>query len=300
MSITVMAPAALPVAPSATAVKAIEAPIAVPAVETPVEKQEEKKQQLSPRFAQLARKERMLRAEQQKIHVEKEALKAKIAEYETSYLPKSKLSELARSNPLGALEQIGITPDEFTQALLNSNPQDAALQKLMQRIDAIENGQKQTLTTLEQQQKEAYDQAVNQIRNDVKVTAETDSRFETIKEADQKGWQATEGAVSLIETVFQEGWPEKKLPKGHIMNIEDALLHTQTWVLDRAYEMAQIKGVKEKFSPPPAPVAEVPKQIPAQQKPPAKTLTHSMNASNKRLSGQERRERAIAALTGQL
>lgn len=258
---------------------------------------------LSPRYAQLARKEKALRQQQQLIQKEKEELKAKLAEYESSYVPKSKLNELAKNNPLLALEQLGVTPDEFTQALLNANPQDAAIQKIMQRIEAIENGQKQTLSTIEQQQKNAYDQALTQIRMDLKSTADSDPRFETIKEADARGWEATEGAVALIETIFNEGWPEKKIPKGTVIQNDQALSYVQDWVKEKAYEMAQLKGVKEKFAP--APVETKPEEKPAPQAGPvraaAKTLTNQMNASKTtRLSASERRARAIAAFTGQL
>lgn len=260
-------------------------------------------EQLSPRFAQLARKEKALRLQQQQIQKEKEDLKTKLAEYETSYIPKSKLSELARSNPLAYLEQSGITPDEFTQALLNANPQDAAIQKILQRIEAVENGQKQTLTTMEQQQKQAYDQAVSQIRNDLKMTAASDPRFETIKEADAKGWEATDGAVALIETVFSEGWPEKKIIKGTVISNDQALQYVQDWVMEKAYEMAQLKGVKEKFTPPPE-IKPDPKafaQAAATQRAPAKTLTNNMNSTKtSRLTDKERRDRAIARLTGEL
>lgn len=292
------APSAAPVGPKV--VQYTQKPAIVTEAPTPTQVVPEaaKQEQLSPRFAQLARKEKALRVEQQKIQQEKEAMKAKLAEYETSYIPKSRLSELARSNPLGALEQMGLTPDEFTQALLNANPQDAALQKILQRIEAVENGQKNTLTQLEAQQQEAYKQAVNQIRNDVKLTADSDRRFETIKEADQKGWEATEGAVALIETVFNEGWPEKKIPKGTIIDNEQALMHVQEWVKEKAFEMAQLKGVKERFSPPPQ--VQQPKQNVAERAP-ARTLTKEMNATKTtRLTDKERRERAVALLEGRL
>lgn len=261
-----------------------------------------KQEPLSPRFVQLARKEKALRAQQQQIQKEKEELKAKLAEYETSYIPKTKLSELAKNNPLGALEQMGITPDEFTQALLNADPKDAAIQKILQRIEAVETGQKQTMTNLELQQKQAYEQAVTQIRNDIKQTASSDPRFETIKEADSKGWEATEGAVALIETIFKEGWPEKKINKGTVISNDQALLYVQEWVLEKAYEMAQLKGVKEKFTPPPpTPTAEKTLAEAAASRAPAKTLSNNMNATKTtRLSEKERRQRAIAALTGEL
>lgn len=266
---------------------------------------EAKAEQLSPRFAQLARKEKALRQQQLQLQKEREDMKAKIAEYETSYLPKTKLSDLAKNNPLGALEQMGITPDEFTQALLNANPQDAAIQKIMQRIEAVENGQKTTLTKMEEQKKQGYDQAVNQIRNDMKNLVGSDTRFETIKEADAKGWEATEGAVALIETIFNEGWPEKEIPKGTVIQNDLALQHVQEWVMEKAYEMAQLKGVKEKFIPP-TPIEIKPEQkslaqVAAERRAPARTLTNNMNATKTtRLSDKERRERAIASLTGQL
>lgn len=269
----------------------------IPALEAP------KQEQLSPRYLQLARKEKALREQQRQIAMEKEAMKAKLAEYETSYIPKSKLTEMAKNNPLRALEQMGLTPDEFTQALLQANPQEAAIQKIMERLESIENGQKQTMTQLETQQQEAYKQAVTQIRNDIKLIAESDNRFETIKEADAKGWQATEGAVSLIETIFNEGWPEKKLPKGTIINNEKALEYVQDWVKEKAYEMAQLKGVKERFSPSPTPTPETPKALehPRSASQAAKTLSNAMNATKtNRLSDKERRERAILAFSGQL
>lgn len=284
--------------PTSTPVAPAPAPVVEAQVTSTPVVPEVKPEQLSPRFAQLARKEKALRMEQQKFQAERKSLEAKIAEYESSYLPKSKLSELAKSNPLAYLEQGGITPDEFTQALLNANPQDAAIQKILQRIDAVENQNKQTLTQMETQQTQAYEQALNQIRNDIKLTADSDSRFETIKDADSKGWNATEGAVALIETVFNEGWPEMKISKGTILSNDQALEHVQKWVQEKAYELAQIKGVKEKFTPAPqvaAPRPETP------QKQPAKTLTHQMNATKTtRLTDKERRQRAIAAFAGEL
>jgi acyl transferase domain-containing protein len=280
-----------PVAPKAQ--QQVEIPI-VPEVTKPQE-------QLSPRFAQLAQKEKALRRAQQQIQQEKEAMKAKIADYETSYLPKSKLTELAKSNPLGALEQMGISADEFTQALINANPLDARLQKMMERIEAVENGNKQTLTNLEMQQEAAYKQALTQIRNDIKLTADSDKRFETVKEADAKGWEATEGAVALVEEVFNSGWPEKKIPKGTIISNEQALEHVQQWVMEKAYEMAQLKGVKEKFSPPPAPEVLAQKNVAQTQvRAPVKTLSNNMTPTTTRLSAKDRRDRAVALLEGRL
>lgn len=298
---TITAREALPTAAPIAAAEALPLMPAKPEL-TPVVPEAIKQEQLSPRFAQLARKEQALRAQQIQIKKEKEDLKAKLAEYETSYIPKSKLSELARTNPLAYLEQSGITPDEFTQALLNANPQDAQFQKIMQRIEAVENGQKQTLTNLELQQKQSYDQAVTQIRNDLQSVASTDPRFETIKEADAKGWEATEGAVSLIEEIFKEGWPEKKIPKGTVIQNDQALLYVQEWVLEKAYEMAQLKGVKEKFAPPPEvkPEQKTLAQA-AAQRAPARTLTNNMTSTKTtRLTDKERRDRAVARLTGEL
>jgi len=160
---------------------------------------------------------------------------------------------------------------------------------------------------MEAREKQAYDQAVTQIRNDLKQASSTDPRFETIKEADAQGWEATEGAVSLIEEVFKEGWPEKGISKGTVLSNDQALTHVQEWVMEKAYSMAQLKGVKEKFNPVPPPVENQPElqkslaQAAAERRAPARTLTNNMNATKTtRLSDKERRDRAIAALTGQL
>ena len=58
-----------------------------------------------PRLEALARKERQFAKQRKEIEAERAALKSKMTEYETGYIPKSRLTE----DPFGALNELGLT-----------------------------------------------------------------------------------------------------------------------------------------------------------------------------------------------
>lgn len=240
--------------------------------------------QISPKFAALARKEKALRDEFQKLKVEQEAFKTKQTEYETGYIPRAKLAERAKQDALGILTELGITPDEFTQQLLNSNPQDHVTRKLEAQIKALEDRLNQTVSKADEQQSKAYDQALNQIRNEAKVLIDSNPDFETIKDTN-----STEAVVELIRDTFDKD--------GTLLSVEEAAKEVEEYLLEQGIKMAQFRKVKEKLSQPvetPAPKQIIP------EKQPMKTLTNAVSASSKPLGRKERRERAIMAFQGKL
>lgn len=246
--------------------------------------------QLSPKFAALARKEKALRSEYQKLKAEQEAFKTKQTEYETGYIPKSVLRERAKHDALGILtEEFGITPDEFTQQLLNSNPQDHHIKRLEAKIQELENAQKKTVSTMDEQQSKAYDQALNGIRHEAKVLVDSNPDFEAIKETN-----STEAVVELIRETFEKD--------GTLLSVEEAAKEVEDYLQEQALKMAQFKRVKEKLTPPAAQIIQpTPKQgVTIQEKQPMKTLTNTISSSSKPLGRKERRERAIMAFQGKL
>lgn len=250
----------------------------------------------SPQLAVLARKERALRAEFQKLKAEQEAFKAKQTEYETSYIPKAKLTERAKQDALGILTDLGITPDEFTQQLLNSSPQDHYVKKLEAKIQALEDAQNKTVSKIDEQQTQAYQQALKQIGNEAKLLIDSNPEFETIK---ARGEQ--QSVVDLIEEVFNKGWEDKDLPAGHLLSIEEAAKYIEDHLFEEALKLTQISKIKARMAQTPeAPAPEEKKQHTITEKQPMKTLTNAVSASSKPLGKKERRERAILAFQGKL
>jgi len=266
--------------PTAAPVEAIKQSVVQP---TPMpEAKAEVAEQMDPKFAALARKERANRAEALKLKAEKDSWLAEKAKYESDYIPRAKLSEIARNNPLGFLEQGGLTPDEFTQALLNSSPEKHDIIKLNAKIAELEGRLSQTSTKIDERETQAYEQAVNQIRSDVKIFVSAEPDYEMIRETN-----SAEAVVELIKEHFNTS--------GTILSIDEAAKQVEDYLTEEAMKMARLKKVQQKLTPPQAEATK-----PQIQKQPIKTITHAMNSPNAKASEKERISRALAAFKGQL
>lgn len=259
----------------------------IPLVEGQQPQGEAAPEALSPKFAALAKKEKELRsrvqalkAEQDAIKAEKEAFKAKQAEYESSYVPKAKLKDLITQDP-GSL---GLTQEELLNLALNGpKPENALEQKLMAKIQELEEKQAKSASDIESQQTKAYERAVNQVRTETKALVESDERFETIKATN-----SVDSVVELIKKTFDE--------EEILLSVEDAAQQVEDYLVEQALNLAQLKKIKEKLAPKPA---EQP-QAPPKQPQTMNTLTHAVNATTKPLTADGRRERAILAFQGKL
>lgn len=255
-----------------------EATVPAPQAEVPVPEQ---KEELSPKFAALARKERSLRAQAQALKAKEDALKAQETEYSTKYIPKERLTR----ETLAVLQEQGITYDQLTSLILNQpGPQEQATSKLEAKIAALEEQLKKQETTAEERQTKAYENAVNQIRNEAKLLIDADPAYETIKQTDN-----LEAVVELIK--------ERYKADNIVMSVQDAAKEVEEFLIEEAIKMSSLNKVKAKLTPQES-IGET-KQDPG--KPQLKTLTNAVSASStKPLTGKDRRERAIAAFKGQL
>lgn len=248
-------------------------------------------EQLSPKFAALARKEKALRSKYQELKTLEESLKAKQSEYEQSYIPKAKLKDLIQQDPLRFMNENGLSYDQLTQLALNHNPQDAHIQKLQAKIEELEQKQNKTVENLDTQQKQAYERAVTQIRTDAEALINSDPSYEAIKESG-----SVEAVVELIKETFDK--------EGTLLSIEDAAKEVEDYLVEEFSRTARLKKVQQKLAP--APEVEAQKSGPqvTQKLHPAtttmKTLTNAQAAPSRPLTAKERRERAILAFQGQL
>lgn len=296
------APVANPSQVSPEELSAIKAPSSqndtgetiAPSSAEPVAPAPPKEDPLQSQYALLARKEKALRAKFQAqdaatkaregaLLAREEALKAKESDYQSNYIAKSKL----KSDPLSVLTEEGVSYDEITQAILNPRAaQDprilAEIDKLKAEIKQSRDSQEQAKSAYEEQQKQSYKQAVNQIHNEVKQLVKSDPNFETIRETRNE-----KEVVALIEKTYHAD--------GVLLSHEEAAQAVEEFLVERYTKIAGLNKIKSKMQAA-NPVAEQAAPGTAKQQPQMKTLTNAVNAS-KKLSV---RERAILAFKNEL
>lgn len=264
-----------------------------PAKDSAEETKDTKEEPLSSQYANLARKEKALRAKVQAqeaaskakeadIAQREEAIKAKEAEYQSRYIDKDTL----KADPWTALQELGVTYDQLTQAALNQPQLDPAVRSMIDSLKAEIKATQLAQTKQEQAAKDAqsssYKQAVEQIRTDVKKLVESDPSFEMVKHTD-----SVNDVVTLIEETFKKD--------GILMTVQDAAKEIEEYLFDEVIKVSQLKKVQSRLKPT-TPAPEAPKTpTDPQTQQPTKTLTNAMSASRPMTV----RERAIAAFHGQ-
>ena len=127
---------------------------------------------LSPKLIELARREKLYLKRQEELKAREAALAAKEAEYKTGFIDKKSLA----ANPVQALLDAGLTHDQVVQQLLNGPQQvDPNLSAIQAKLAAIEAAQEASKKLAEETQAKQYENAVNQIRNDVKNLVDTNA-----------------------------------------------------------------------------------------------------------------------------
>lgn len=264
-------------------IKQSPAAAAVAAVQQPSADLKTEQQPVNPEMDVFAKKEKQYRRMQQQLAQEKQALEAKMRQYETDYMPKSRFNE----DPLGALNELGFDSNKLTELLMNApSYNDPAVKALRAELQSLKDMQSKAQKAAEEQASKQYEQAKKQISNEVKMLVDSNEEFETIKSANMH-----DAVVELIEQTFQS--------EGYLMDVSEAAREVENHLVEEAYKMAQLKKVQSRLAP------KAPEQIPAAAsrpgQPAIKTLNNNLPSQPaKRSSEKERRERALAAFKGQL
>jgi hypothetical protein len=225
---------------------------------------------LSPQFVALAKQERAIRKARQELKVQQDAWKAQQASFVSM--------DVLKTDPLKALAEAGVSYDRLTELQLSQVAPDPN-QHLLDKIAALE----QKLASVDEQftkrDTQAYEAAVNQIRNDVKLLVDSDPTFETIKATGE-----SEAVVELIRKVFDK--------EGVILAVEEAANLIEDKLLERKLNeiqlLTKLSKVKSRMEKQAEALAEA---NPVQQHPGPKTLTNQGTVTRP-LSA---RERAIMA-----
>lgn len=256
----------------------------------------------SKRYAALARKEQQLRQMQIDLKAKEDLFKQKDQEYSTSYIPKQKLLE----DPLTALHEIGVPLDKLASFFQGQQNIDPTILELRNEIRALKDQQTNAEKTFEQkrleEQQRAYDQAIHQIKNDVKALVSSSNEYEIVKATGSE-----DAVVELIKKTYDE--------EQVILSVEEATKQVEEYLLEETYKVAQLDKIKARLLPPapevaPAAQAKKPSSLLIQskqqaeqtQQPQSKTLSNAVHSvrSSGPLTEKERKARAIAAFRGEL
>lgn len=256
-----------------------EAPV-TPTEQPITEKPAAEQERLSPQFAALARKEKALRAEANKLKSERETWMQEQGKFKGSdYVPKERLQREA----IQVLNEMGMSHDQIAQMLLSQpTAQDPRIPGLLAKIEELQNQTNKIDSTLNDSQAKAVEGAINQIRNEAKILIDSDAAYETIKASD-----GLESVVEHIKRTYEED--------GVFLSVEDAAKEVEDALVEQAIRLAGLSKVKQKLQPP----VEEQKLQQIRQSQPIKTLTHDMtSAPTKTQTANDRRQRAIMRAQG--
>lgn len=249
---------------------------------------------LSSHYANLARKEKALRAqiqafkaEQAKWQTERDSAPKAPTFDESKYISKDRLAQ----SPLEALTEAGMSYDDITNAILNQSQiqTDPAIKAALQRLEAETKSAKEEAAAAKQlyadAQKQSYQNAINQISREVDGLVKANDTFEMIRET-----QSSSDVVELIEKTFQTD--------GTLLSVEEACQMVEDYLVEEATKLSRIKKLQAKIAASNAQAAPQSTPVKKQEQPQqqAKTLSNGMSATRP----MSARERAIAAMEGRL
>ncbi len=249
---------------------------------------------LSDKYAALARRERQLRNESNRLKAEREAFQAERAKPANPAFDESKWISRDRleQDLLGTLGESGYSYDRIVEQALNAQSQDpatkAALARLEAQIRAQDERNAKLQSSLDEQQVNQRKQAVNQIRSETTSLVKNDPAFETIKETN-----SIDDVVELIEKTFDQD--------GILLSVEEAAQAVEEHLVEEAMKITRISKIQQRLkqaaqAAPTKATQEGAIQAAQQQSAQSKTLTNNMGTT-RQLSA---RERAILAAKGEL
>lgn len=259
---------------------------------------------LSSKFSALARREREITRRMQQFAAEKKAFEEERTK--TQSAPRDpdtgkfiSLEDLQK-DPLGVLSKHGLSYESLTERALNpeATVYQKAIDELKAEVAALKGETGKVKEDFTARQKLEYDQAINQIRQDVSSVVAHAADYETIKESGSE-----EAVVRLIEQTFAD--------TGSMLSIEDACAQVEEYLIEESLKVANYKKVKAKLLPPVTQETSAPNQGASKLAPQKqsletantnqlKTLTNAaMTAPTRPRTEAERRARALAVLRGE-
>lgn len=201
-------------------------------VQTEAPKPEEEKHEfLSPKFALLAKEQKRLADERKRIQEDR-----KNPEFQ-EFLEYKKLKASAKSDPLTALEKLGLTYDELTDYVISGkHTKDPAIRTLEEKIAKMDAERVEREKKVQEELKEAQ---LNQFKSEIKE--------ECLKASDELELVNIYQAHNLVYNVIQEYYDktEKVMPIQEAAKKVEAYLEEESKKYQGSKKLRRLFGVVE-------------------------------------------------------
>jgi chromosome segregation ATPase len=252
---------------------------AEPTVETTDPEQEK----FDDKFLKLTRKERQLQQAQQELKAKMAEIEKMKAEYDSFLSRKSKLKE----NPFDALELLGVTYDDLTQAMLTYDQPVDKLTEIERKLQMLEEREEKA----KQSQKLEEEKAIEEQRQKVVETYQSDlakfidsSEYELVKAN-----EANETVFEVIQHDYQEQ-VKAGAQKPVLMEFDEACKRVEEYLESQLDKFLQLNKVKSRFEPKDEPKSSFQQASVTPPKASASmTLTNAMKAATEVTTPQSRR-----------
>lgn len=215
---------------------------------------------MSERLALLARKEKAFSSKMLDLKAQEEKFKAREAEIQSSYIPKQKLVD----DPFSVLKDNGLSYDQLTEKLLaQQNGQDPMILDLQSQIKELRDLLSEQKSTVENKEKQSYEQAVEVQRKAVKSLVESDSQFELINATNSH-----EDVVDMIVKTFKD--------ENVLLSPMEAAQKIEASLMEEAFKLASVNKIKAKLGMPSENLSQAKEVAPKE----TSTLTNRMQTDS--------------------
>jgi len=250
--------------------------------EAPVETQDPEQEKFDDKFLKLTRKERQLQQAQQELKAKMAEIEKMKAEYDSFLSRKSKLKE----NPFDALELLGVTYDDLTQAMLTYDQPVDKLTEIERKLQMLEEREEKD----KQARKLSEEKAIEEQRQKVVETYQSDlAKF--IESSEYELVKANEAQETVFEVIQHDYQEQVKAgaQKPTLMEFEEACRRVEEYLESQLDKFLQLDKVRNRIEP--KDEIKSSSQAPVSQPKPSQsmTLTNAMKAATEPTSQSARR-----------
>lgn len=253
-----------------------------------------KEEEVSSKFAALAKKDKAISRRAQEMAAKEQAIKEREQKLQAENLKFEELRNKARMNPIDAMKELGLTYEQVTEFILNKEKPtaDSKLEMLRQELEAFRNETKTERQKAEEQIKkhkaELDNQAVDSFKSSIEEFIHSAPEdYELLNQLDNKG------LINAKELIFM-GIQRVHRDHGRIPSIKEASDGVQAYLLQELESLIDsVKHFKGKYS------KAAPEKTPDGATP-TTTLSNSMGTSMASqlpaATDEERVQRALRAM----
>lgn len=250
--------------------------------ETPQEATPAPKDEFEDKFLRLTRKERALQQMQAELKSKQAEIDRMKSEYDSFIDRKSKLKE----NPFDALELLGVSYDDLTQALISQGQPVDKLTEIEKKLQMLEEREEKEKQAKQLEQEKALEQERQRA-----IEAYTDNLAKFIESSDYELVKANDAQETVFEVIQQDYLSRQQAGEKDLklMEFDVACQKVEAFLESQLDKFLTLKKVQSKIQPKEEPKSSFPASVTQPRASGSTTLTNAMKAATEPATPQHRR-----------